>query len=242
MGFRGKVVEDALISCGRHCSLCHKFCGTKMELHHIKQRKDGGEDSFENCIPLCFDCHADVMQYNPDHPKGKKYTLSELKRHRDNWYDKIKNSQGNILPNGSYLDLDKKTFERLQNLLDSKGLLFFIKSNGFINGAFPDKICEDIYIYQQECFLPEFEFIDTDLEGMRVTLTEQLRELDILIQKHTFDASTRTESRQSIPKEWSITEPERYIKAINDFEKLTFIIGKKYDELIKLGRRKLYAN
>ena len=57
-----------------------------MELHHIQQEADDGMSDFENCIPLCFDCHADVGHYNPRHPKGKKYSAGELKAHRDQWY------------------------------------------------------------------------------------------------------------------------------------------------------------
>ena len=79
MSFSDKVAEDALVACGRCCSLCNKFCGTKIELHHIEQMADGGDDTLDNCIPLCFDCHADVKTYNTEHPKGKKYTPSELK-------------------------------------------------------------------------------------------------------------------------------------------------------------------
>ena len=29
-----KTKEDAMIACGRHCCICHKFCGNKMEVHH----------------------------------------------------------------------------------------------------------------------------------------------------------------------------------------------------------------
>ncbi len=81
-----EVQEKALIACGRKCCICHRFCGVKMELHHIWQEADGGLSDFDNCIPLCFDCHADVGHYNPRHPKGKKYTPGELKGHRDQWY------------------------------------------------------------------------------------------------------------------------------------------------------------
>ncbi len=42
-----------------------------MEIHHIVPRSEGGDDSEENSIPLCLDCHADVMAYNPKHPKGR---------------------------------------------------------------------------------------------------------------------------------------------------------------------------
>lgn len=37
MGFSDKIQAEALAACERRCCICHKFCGTKMELHHIKQ-------------------------------------------------------------------------------------------------------------------------------------------------------------------------------------------------------------
>ena len=42
MGFPPDVAESALLGCGRCCCICHKFCGTKMELHHIVQKQEGG--------------------------------------------------------------------------------------------------------------------------------------------------------------------------------------------------------
>ena len=92
MGFSEKLAERVLVDCGRCCALCHKFCGIKIELHHITPPPQGGEDTYDNCIPLCFDCHADVGHgaYNSKHPKGRKYTESELIKHRDAWYKRIK--------------------------------------------------------------------------------------------------------------------------------------------------------
>lgn len=86
MGFPTSVADDVLVRCGRHCCLCGKYVGQKIELHHIKQVADGGEDTADNCIPLCFDCHAEVKAYNPRHPKGRKFTEKELKGHRDKCY------------------------------------------------------------------------------------------------------------------------------------------------------------
>lgn len=86
MGFPTSVADEVLERCGRHCCLCGKYVGTKIELHHIKQVADGGDDSADNCIPLCFNCHAEVNAYNPRHPKGRKFTEKELKGHRDKCY------------------------------------------------------------------------------------------------------------------------------------------------------------
>jgi tetratricopeptide (TPR) repeat protein len=89
MGFSSQVVEDILVKSGRYCCLCHKFKGHKIEVHHIQQRADRGNDDADNGIPLCFDCHAEVKAYDPHHPKGRRFSPSELKRHRDNWFRKF---------------------------------------------------------------------------------------------------------------------------------------------------------
>lgn len=89
MSFPKKSADEVLVKSGRRCSICNKFCGTKIELHHIKTKYQGGEDIVDNCIPLCFDCHADVGSYNSNHPKGKKYSEKELKMHREKLYEKM---------------------------------------------------------------------------------------------------------------------------------------------------------
>ena len=78
-----------MVACGRRCCICHKFCGNNMDVHHIRARADGGTDTYDNAIPLCFDCHAEVRQYDPKHPKGIRFTEKELIQHRDNWYKTI---------------------------------------------------------------------------------------------------------------------------------------------------------
>lgn len=88
MSFSEKVQAEALVASGRCCCICHKFCGTKIALHHIKQKTYGGDDSFDNCIPLCLDCHEDMGKADPHHVTGKHYTEKELKLHRDKWYMK----------------------------------------------------------------------------------------------------------------------------------------------------------
>ena len=90
MSFSEEIKTKAMIACGRCCCICHKFCGNNMEVHHIKARAEGGQDIYENAIPLCFDCHAEVRQYDPKHPKGIKFTGKELIMHRDEWYRKVK--------------------------------------------------------------------------------------------------------------------------------------------------------
>jgi hypothetical protein len=90
MSFPKDVVDMALVASGRCCCICHKFCGVRIETHHIRPKYKGGDDSFENCIPLCFDCHAEVEHYNDQHPRGRKFSENELLKHRDTWFSKVK--------------------------------------------------------------------------------------------------------------------------------------------------------
>lgn len=86
MAFPPDVGEKLLVACHRHCSICHKPAGSKMEIHHIIPKSEGGEDTEENGIPLCFDCHAEVEAYNPQHPKGRRFTPPELRKHKEQWF------------------------------------------------------------------------------------------------------------------------------------------------------------
>lgn len=83
MSFPDAVAEELLVSSGRRCGLCRKFKGVHIELHHIVPKEQGGQDTFDNGIPLCFDCHAEVKHYDPAHPRGRKLGPSELRKHRD---------------------------------------------------------------------------------------------------------------------------------------------------------------
>lgn len=110
MGFPNHVRTNVLTKCKRHCCLCGQYVGTNIELHHIKQKSDGGDDTEENCIPLCFNCHAIVKSYNPHHPKVLKYGEKELKIRRNEIYEYVKNKVLN-----SYIDDD---IEKVKILLD----------------------------------------------------------------------------------------------------------------------------
>ncbi len=86
MSFPPKIKEEALVSSRRHCCVCRKFGGRDCEVHHIIPSADGGKDDIDNAVALCFRCHSEVGSYNPKHPKGNKYSPSEVKKHRDDWW------------------------------------------------------------------------------------------------------------------------------------------------------------
>ena len=93
MGFNRTESNKLLVSCHRRCCLCHRYCGIKIELHHIKP----GDDSIENAIPLCFECHAEVLLYNDAHPRGRKFSPDELRDHKEQWLKICEESPGALL-------------------------------------------------------------------------------------------------------------------------------------------------
>lgn len=90
MGFSPTIKADALTLSARHCCVCHRYKGLKIEVHHIIQEADGGPNTLDNAIALCFDCHADAGHYNDNHPKGTKFSKPELRKAKDAWFAIVK--------------------------------------------------------------------------------------------------------------------------------------------------------
>lgn len=87
MGFDRNEVADLLVKCHRRCCICHRFCGVKMETDHIIPKAEDGEDTIDNAIPVCFECHAEIHAYNDKHPKGRKFTSEEIRGHKEQWLE-----------------------------------------------------------------------------------------------------------------------------------------------------------
>ena len=115
MPFPHEIRLTALLKCQRHCCLCgeRKHTQDGMPPHHLEA--EGGSNEFENCIPLCFDCHGEVMAYNPKHPKGTRYSSEELKRRRDDFYALSGRSKSQEVEKLLHLDQSDRC-EKSQNL------------------------------------------------------------------------------------------------------------------------------
>jgi HNH endonuclease len=236
MSFEPSVREDALVACGRHCCLCHKFCGLKIELHHIKQKSEGGLDDYENCIPLCFDCHADMRSYDHRHPKGTKYTPSELTRHRDNWYKKVSGSPGSTYSEKS-AEVDKAVFALVKSLLNYETTVKFLDRHDF-GSPFPHAHLDALDTFIEKMDDPECEFIDTDLEGIRVSLIECVNSFRLFASLNTWPAFMN-DKYQSVPPEWQDTQCERFDRVTDELHDLSKRIVVAHSELTRECRKRL---
>lgn len=103
MAFSETVRRRALVASARHCCVCHRYKAAKIEVHHIIQPAKGGNDDPENAIALCFDCHTDAGHYNPNHPRGTKFSPKELRTARDKWYGIVRKSNIQPTDKGDFL-------------------------------------------------------------------------------------------------------------------------------------------
>lgn len=83
--FSEKVKLKCLLWSNRHCCVCDKACGLDIEIAHIDPK---GKNNFDNAIPVCYFHHAQIGRYNEQHPRGNKYRIKELKRRREQIYEK----------------------------------------------------------------------------------------------------------------------------------------------------------
>lgn len=178
MGFPKSVADKALAACGRCCCICHVFCGTKMELHHIQPHSEGGHDDYENCIPLCFNCHADMGK--PSHYKGHGYSATELKTHRDTWYARKAEA---LRTTENVCKADKQQFEAICEIFSQTR---HILKEHDMAAAFRQDDIEDLLRYADCSDDPFAMFIDADLEMLRSQLLSQLKECVSIFRENLF--------------------------------------------------------
>lgn len=167
------VKTEVLIKCKRYCCLCGKYQGRDIEVHHIKQRADGGKDTFDNAIPLCFRCHSEIGNYNPKHPKGNKYKPKELKTIRDEFYMRVEK-----LPRRP-TDIPEKDIKLLDDLKnDYTDILEYCIRTDFsselVEIDLRDRI-ESLEFYKWT--LKKYTFSTNELEDLKLDLLKSLKEL-----------------------------------------------------------------
>lgn len=234
MAFSKDVQVEALVACGRCCCLCHKFCGTKMELHHIIQKADGGEDSFENCIPLCFECHADMGKRDPHHPKGKGYSPEELRMHRDNWYHRKQASVSSKIP-----DSDKQLFNDICKVFQP--LMYTLTEYDLSDGVNEDTfdLLADLLSDEGNPFK---EFLDGDLESGRVRLVSTAIRFIHYFNYHMFTHNDKLVSHiylMSIGEiDYDAKLEKRFQEEANNMNSLAMELWKEYQDFVRSYRQR----
>ncbi len=74
------LADEMLAKCARHCCICRRFEPLHLQVHHIVERSEGGDDTLDNIIAVCLTCHSDVHTQTK---LTRRFTVNELKQHRE---------------------------------------------------------------------------------------------------------------------------------------------------------------
>ncbi|MCA1035682.1 HNH endonuclease [Bacillus infantis] len=103
-----EVRTEVLAKCARICCICRVFKPLHVQVHHIREKADGGTDDFDNLIPVCIECHSSI------HTKAKmtqNFSEKELKKIRDNVYELVRTGD---LPKSS--TIERKEIELISSI------------------------------------------------------------------------------------------------------------------------------
>ena len=66
--YQSRIRQAVLDRDEYQCQICGNEAQTKLHVHHILKRKEGGTDHLDNLLTVCPKCHpkADNKLYNPD--------------------------------------------------------------------------------------------------------------------------------------------------------------------------------
>jgi hypothetical protein len=176
-----------------------------------------------------------MRSYDHLHPKGTKYTSAELRRHRDEWYAKVKASPGSSYP-ASSKEQDTVAFGWLVEQLPYDGLIDYIERQDF-GAPFKLSRLDPLEAFLSKSENPFYEFIDADLEGLRGALCATMQEFMGYMSVHTW--SMHNSDFQAIPREWEDQQPKRFIETITHLNDLSRKLVAAYRSLVRDARRRL---
>lgn len=66
--YRGKIRLEVLARDKNTCQICYKQADSRLHIHHILKRIEGGGDYPDNLLTVCGSCHkkVDTKLYNPE--------------------------------------------------------------------------------------------------------------------------------------------------------------------------------
>jgi len=165
-----------------------------METDHIIPHEEGGKDSIDNAIPVCFECHAEIHSYNDRHPRGRKFLPKELRAHKEQWL-KFCGERPEILITASR-DADVGP---LQALIDEL--------------TFNEKVASSIGSKKQGCRFHDHQFRRAINEGSISILREEVKDAILEAYRSMGAANLINEASWNFPK-----KSNSWAEAINEVQ------------------------
>ena len=138
------------------------------------------------------------------------------------------------------LETDRRNLEDLLEVLPSGGAIQFLRTNNFAGFPFDWEQLKDLDRFRHERSGPDNEFIDPEIERLRLDLQTKCNSLTGYLTLNTWYLPTSGEGRYaSVPEEWESEQPERFERVIETIHAQARHVCDAYDQLIRTARRKL---
>jgi len=135
-------------------------------------------------------------------------------------------------------ELDRKVLKELKRVLYESSAIQILKNEDF-GGPFSIELMKSLEEFKNRGDSdPELEFLDPELESLKIDLHNNITKLFIVLLENTWPLE-KNSSFVSVPREWRINDPNHFEKIIDIIHTQANYIAKIYDDLIRLSRKKL---
>jgi hypothetical protein len=177
-----------------------------------------------------------MRSYDNLHPKGTKYSKSELFSHRDNWYNKIKLNALSS-PREAHIQADTIVAKKILRALPWDPAIKILTEHDFLSPFLAAHI-QPIVEFDCERDNPEFEFFDSDLEAGRAELISAIwkfRELSII---YNFPLGPSLDLL-GLPKEFETFDRKPRHECAQELNTAGRNVGEVYKKFIRTLRLKI---
>jgi hypothetical protein len=136
-----------------------------------------------------------------------------------------------------FRQVDRELFEELLELLPTDGVISVLRDRG-LPPSWPSEFLDPVHEFYHRWRDAEREFLDPELERLKVELLEHCGELIGYIAIETFVVGDR---RQGIPMEWEDTQLDRLNRVVGGLIERGDNVVASHQALIRLGRRRLLS-
>lgn len=183
---------------------------------------------------LTYCVATDTQEKAPARNSLKKTLIAALKLIFENHAISSANKQVEV---AQVKPIDVELFKEFKKVIPSKGSISFIDEQNMAGFSWPrDKLRQlDEFYYEWDD--AEHEFLDNELEGLRAKLHNLIGDYLGQIATNTFPANDP--KRQTVPPEWELENPKRFLEVVNKLHETAGAIVEIHQDLMRKGREKL---
>ena len=163
------------------------------------------------------------------------------------WYDRLyhyaEQAKSSLDQERNYVEdthrtLDRAVFQRLQSFFSDQNL-HELREHSYAY-RFRAEWHRGLRDYVEECHKPDFEFINRELESLRVELLERIKDFLGNVGTYTFTEDVDMEWA-GVPKEWErdSERSKQYHKVVKDLNDGATSICEAYANLVRVARTKV---